>query len=51
MEIVINNDLFEVIENGDVLYVAQTNEEALGFIEWKNRASDDAGNPEDCVTC
>ena len=51
MEIVNNNDLFEVIENGAVIYTALTEDEAQGFIDWKNRPEHDAGNPEECVTC
>lgn len=51
MQIVNNNDLFEVIENGEVLYAALTEEEAQGFIDWRNRPEHDAGNPEECVTC
>ena len=49
MEIVNNNDLFEVIENGEVLYAALTEEEAQGFIDWRNRP--DAGSTNGCVTC
>jgi hypothetical protein len=41
MEIINNNDLFEVRENGEVLYAALTEEEAQGYIEWSNRS--DAG--------
>jgi len=51
MEIVLNNGQHSVLENGEVLYTASSYEEAIGFINWKNRPEHDAGNPEECVTC
>lgn len=51
MEIILNNDLYQVIENSEVLYSAVSEEEAQGFIDWKNRPEHDAGNPEECTTC
>ena len=47
MKIQEQNGLFLVIENGEILYEAQTQDEAQGYIDWTNRS--DAGNPEDCV--
>jgi len=49
MEIVENNNTFEVVENGNVVYVAQTLDEANHYIAWKTR--EDAGNAHECVTC
>jgi len=51
MEIKVNNDLFEVLENGAVVYTALSEGEAQGFIDWRNRPAEDAGNPQDCVNC
>lgn len=51
MEILLVNDAYDVLENGMVIYTALSEEEAQGFIEWKNRPEHDAGNPEECVTC
>lgn len=49
MEIQEQNGIFLVVENGETLYEAQTQDEAQGYIDWLNRP--DAGNPEDCVEC
>ena len=49
MEIVENNNAFEVVQNSEILYVALTMDEAQGFIDWKNRP--DAGNTDECLTC
>lgn len=49
MEILFINDAYDVVENGEVLYTALSEEEAQGFIDWKNR--NDAGNPDDCINC
>ena len=51
MEIVLDNGQYNVLENGEVVYTAVTEDEAQGFIDWKNRPGYDAGNPEECVTC
>lgn len=49
MSIQEQNGLFLVVENGETLYTASTQDEAQGYIDWTNRL--DAGNPEDCVNC
>lgn len=47
MNIVEQNGLFLVVQNTTILFEAKTQQEAQGFIDWKNR--DGAGNtPEDC---
>ena len=51
MEILFVNDAYDVVENGEVLYTALSEDEAQGFIDWKNRPEHDAGNPVYCVTC
>ena len=49
MEIVLNDGQYHVVENGNIVYIAQTEDEANGFIEWNYR--EDAGNTEGCVNC
>lgn len=51
MEIVLDNGRYNVLENSEILYSAVSEEEAYGFINWKNRPAHDAGNPEECVNC
>ena len=47
MEIQEQNGMFQVLENGILVYSAKSMEEAQGYVDWRNRA--DAGNtPEDC---
>mgnify|MGYP003703537055 CR=1 FL=1 len=47
MDILEQDELFLVIENGITIYTAKTLEEAEGFISWKQRPN--AGNTsEDC---
>jgi hypothetical protein len=47
MEIVESEGNFLVMLGGQLLYTALSQEEAQGYIDWKNRP--DAGNtPEDC---
>lgn len=48
MIIVEESNLFLVKENDITLYVAKSYDEAMGYIEWKNRNG--AGNtPEQCA--
>jgi len=49
MEIVLEEGQYNVLENGNIVYSAQTEEEALGFIEWINR--EDAGSNAGCENC
>ena len=51
MEIVINNNEFDIVENGVIIYTAKTEDEAQGFIIWKSRTDTDAGNPQECENC
>jgi len=51
MEIIRNENTFNVVENDVVLYAAMSLEEANGFIDWKNRPPEDSGSNEECVTC
>lgn len=47
MEIIEENEKFQVLEKGILVYSANSSEEAQGYVNWRNRA--DAGNtPEDC---
>lgn len=47
MEIIEQEGLFNVLEDGVEVYSAKSQEEAQGYIDWRNRA--DAGNTaEDC---
>ena len=47
MNIIQENELFLVIENGNILYTAKSLKEAQGYIDWKTRIG--AGNTsEDC---
>ncbi len=47
MEIQEQDGIFQVLEDGILVYSAQTIGEAQGYVDWRNRA--DAGNtPEDC---
>jgi hypothetical protein len=47
MNIYKQNGLFLVVQNGTILFEAKSQEEAQGFIDWKQRS--DAGNTaEDC---
>jgi len=50
MEIQEQNGLFLVVQNGENLYEAQTQDEAQGYIDWINRGSD-AGSNDGCVNC
>lgn len=47
MEITEENGKFQVLENGILVYSANSSEEAQGYVDWRNREG--AGNtPEDC---
>lgn len=47
MNITEQNGLFLVIQNETIIFEAKSQEEAQGFIDWKQRS--DAGNtPDDC---
>jgi hypothetical protein len=47
MNIIEQNELFLVVQNEIILFEAKSQEEAQGFINWKQRPN--AGNtPEDC---
>ncbi len=47
MEIQEQAGIFQVLEDGILVYSAKTMDEAQGYVDWRNRA--DAGNtPEDC---
>jgi hypothetical protein len=48
MEIVNNNGMFDILDGTNVVYTAQTIEEAQSYIEWVTRT--DAGNL-DCPDC
>lgn len=50
MEIKQENDKFLVVDEGITIYEALSQEEAQGYIDWKQRP--DAGNlPGDCGGC
>jgi hypothetical protein len=47
MNIIEENELFLVVQDGTIIFESKSLEEAQGFIDWKDRP--DAGNtPEDC---
>jgi hypothetical protein len=47
MEIQEQNGIFQVLEDGILVYSAKSFDEAQGYVDWRNRS--DAGNtPEDC---
>ncbi len=47
MEIQEQDGIFQVLEDGILVYSAKSMDEAQGYVDWRNRA--DAGNtPEDC---
>jgi hypothetical protein len=48
MEIVNNNGLFDILDGGNLVYTAQTLEEAHSYIEWVLRT--DAGD-SGCADC
>jgi hypothetical protein len=48
MEIVINNNLFDVVEGGSVVYTAQTLTEAESYIQWRLRPNAGTGECPNC---